>query len=217
MTTQTRPTGRIAGRAAFADLKECKCWAQAELLLRDGEKTPSVARFIHEQGEMTHLKHSALMRKLRRYRADVIVPLETSSLIDTLTKNRSLKMNNLDELTKIILVQKDRVEKDLALEKNMPKTMSSLTKEISILFDLIERREKIMQDSGEAPRAPTKHMVGVGVISGGSWEKMLGALPDDQRVEIRRAIQEKYAEEHREALDVPYRSVDDKDEKDGTN
>lgn len=193
-------TESVMQRTAFAELTVCKCWPVAEARLREGASARAVAEYVHSMGDMTHLKVSSLTRQLQRYRARAIKPKQALSnvYIDQMIQKVGLTIDDVEELTKLILVQKERVSKDLKLEQNMPKLAPWLLKEIQFLFDMIERRAKLLQTLGILYKAPDKHMVAV--FGDDTWARLLDTLDEDQRARAREIVQMEYASVQEEQI-----------------
>lgn len=184
----------VMERTAFADLVSLKCWPVAEARLREGASPAAVAAYIQGMGEATEIKQDSLKRQLQRYKGKVLKVRQTLSAtyVDEAIKHLSLDINDVDELTKVILMQKERVSKDLKLEKQMPKLAPWLTREIQLLFDMIERRAKLLQTLGVHPTAPQKHQHTVAVFGDGTWSKILDQLGETERTDVRELIQMTY-------------------------
>lgn len=69
----------------------------------------------------------------------------------------------------VILIQEKSV--DLGLKQDMPKKTPFLTKEIQILFILVEHRARLLHDIWELPKAPNRNRqsVGTAVLTRYSW------------------------------------------------
>jgi hypothetical protein len=183
----------VMQKTAFAELTACKCWPMAEARLREGASARAVAEYVHSMGDMTHLKVSSLTRQLQRYRQRVLQPRKTLSptYIDQAMQRLDLAFDDVEELTKVVLIQKQRVSKDLKLEENMPKLAPWLMKEVQLLFDMIERRAKLLQTLGILYKAPDKRMVAV--LGDDTWARLLDTLDPHQRAQAREIIQMEYA------------------------
>lgn len=175
------------------ELTSLKCWAIAEAKLREGVSPRMVAEYIHSQGEMTDLKTESLRRRLYRYKNRIMLPKETVSTtyIDEMVRQMDLNLDDVDALTKVILVQQKRVAKDLELEERMPKLAPWLSKEIQMLFDMIERRAKLMQTLGILPQAPNRTQISF--MGDQTWSKLIETLDPDQRAKARAVVQAEYA------------------------
>lgn len=195
---------------AFVALTRCKCWKEAEARLREGASARAVAEFIQSAGELDDMKVDSLKRQLVRYRQRVLKVKALSALyIDREIGKLGNAIDDVEELTRLILTMKKRISKDLELEERMPKSMSSLSRDIQQMYDMIERRARLLQDLGMMPRAPERHehfMVG-----DQTWAKILEKFPTpEQRQQAREMIQADFAAGHvkevvEAAKDEPFR------------
>jgi hypothetical protein len=180
-----------SGRRPFLKLTQCPNFDEARAMLADGISPWAVAEWLQSKGQYVSVKIGSLARQLSRFRDQVIGTnegLKSKSLIDRRLAHIDLKkIDDVDELTKLILVQKERVEKDLKLEAKLPKTLKDLSKEIIALFDMIEKRVRLMQELGIVPRAPTTHLVATATL-----RDALNSMVPDDRAKIRSMIQGAY-------------------------
>ena len=184
MTTQTDKKGK----EPFANLRALACWELAEKMLADGYTPSEVADFIRGRGEKLEVRRDSLQRQLYRYREKVLKEEAPTSLIAQMVSKSDLEIDDMELITQLVVIQKKRVEKELEIEKMMPVPMASTTKAIVTLFDLIERRVKLLQDSGLKPRVPTRHEHLLGVVGDATLSKMFAGLPPDEREGLRAAI-----------------------------
>ena len=186
-------TERKTRKRAFTKLRKCRSWPQAELRLKEGQTPYVVAEFIQSQHEYEDIKTASLARQIARFKNEI---LDTSrqlaaSYIDKQIANIDLtSINDVDEMTKLILVQKDRIGKALQLEQKMPTIMKVILPEIKALFEMLEKRTRLLSDLGVIPKAPDK-FVGM-MIGDQTMAKVYEFLPDDQRARLREMIQGSY-------------------------
>ena len=178
-------------RSKFLDLLSARSWSEASARLKEGASTYAVAEYMQRMGDNVNVKPESLARQLHRYREDVleVKKVVSQSYIDKQLANVNLAINEIEEMGKLILIQKERIGKDLKLEAKLPKLMA-LRPEISFLFDMLERRMRLLSDLGYAPKATEKLMVMYG-----SLEKLLEGLPVDERLRRREQIQAAYGGE----------------------
>lgn len=185
------PNAKSRRRRKFVELVNCKSWPEASARLKEGASAYAVAEFMQRQGDYAGVKAESLARQLHRYREEVLEVKKTlsQSFIDKKIESLDLAISDIDEMTKLILVQKERIGKDLKLEDKLPKLMA-LRPEIAFLFDMLERRARLLQDLGHLPKVPVK----VNVLSMGdeTLSKLLDTYPADKRAELRRMIQQQY-------------------------
>jgi hypothetical protein len=182
---------KSSGRRPFLKLTQCPDFDEARGMLADGVSPWAVAEWLQGKGQYVNVKIGSLARQLSRFRDQVISTnegLKSKSLIDRRLAHIDLKkIDDIDELTKLILVQKDRVEKDLKLEAKLPKTLKDLSKEIVALFDMIDRRARLMQELGILPKVPSAHL-----IASVSLRDALNNVGSEDRTKIRALIQGAY-------------------------
>jgi hypothetical protein len=180
-----------SGRRPFLKLTQCPNFDEARSMLADGVSPWAVAEWLQGKGQYVNVKIGSLARQLSRFRDQVISTnegLKSKSLIDRRLAHIDLKkIDDIDELTKLILVQKERVEKDLKLEAKLPKTLKDLSKEITALFEMIEKRVRLMQELGMMPRAPSAHLV-----ANVALRDVLNSVGSEDRTKIRAMIQGAY-------------------------
>jgi len=191
---ETLPAKRH-NRRMFSRLTQLACWPQAKMMLEQGYGAWAVADWIQkEKREYLDVKQSSLARQLGRYRDEMRFGgalVQSKSVIDRATAAELTTLNELDELGKLILIQKQRIEQDLQLEKKMPKLLKDLRAEIMALADLIDRKVRLEQDVGVRPKTPdTVHHKHAHVI--GTLGEILDRLPDEKRAEVRGLIQTAY-------------------------
>ena len=191
----------------FANLRALVCWEHAEKMLADGYTPSEVADFIRGRGEKLDVRRDSLQRQLYRYRERVLKEEAPTSLIAQMVSKKDLEIDDIELLTQLVVIQRQRVEKELEIEKMMPMPMASTTKSIVTLFDLVERRVKVMQDSGLKPRVPTRHEHLLGVAGDATLSKMFATLPPDERAGLRAAIALSGADDQ-SVIDGEYREVD---------
>ena len=182
------PEKRKRKRSKFLELLNARSWTEACARLKEGASTYAVAEYMQRMGDYVNAKPESLARQLHRYREEVLEVKKSVSqtYIDKQLENVNLVIDEIEEMTKLILIQKERIGKDLKLEGKLPKLMA-LRPEISFLFDMLEKRIRLLSDLGYAPKAPEKLM-----IMHGSLDTLLEGLPAEERLRRRVQIQEAY-------------------------
>ena len=178
-------------RSKFLDLLNARSWSEASARLKEGASTYAVAEYMQRMGDYVNVKPESLARQLHRYREDVleVKKVVSQSYIDKQLANVNLVIDDIEEMSKLILIQKERIGKDLKLEGKLPKLMA-LRPEISFLFDMLEKRMRLLSDLGYAPKAPDKLMVMYGNL-----DKLLEGLSPEERLRRREQIQSAYGGE----------------------
>ena len=180
------PKGVAPPRNAFGELTSCQSWPEALRMLKEDAPLRDVAEFMQAQGDMLDIKAESLRRHLARYKKRILTPKIMKTFIDRVLGDVPLDLDDVEELTKVVLIQKRRVSKFIELEEHMKMPMSTVGKEVVMLFDLIERRLKALQELGQKPRVPQDHRV----LSVGdpTLTKLLDMISPEARERIRGAI-----------------------------
>lgn len=165
----------------------CPDWPEARRMLENGASAWRVAEFLRKRGWFTEIKHASVAKQLNRFRNDLeqsaVQGLGIPSDIDKRFRNVDLaKFENFDELTKVILVQKQRIEKDLKLEQKLPKLLKDLRPEIELLFSMLERRARLAQELGMLPKAPGKAIL---ELQDGRLAQLMAGMSDEDKARIR--------------------------------
>lgn len=165
----------------------CPDWPEARRMLVNGASGWKTAEYLQNRGWYREIKHASLARQLNRYRNDLEETTGESlgipSDIDRRFRRADLsKIKDLDELAKVILLQKQRIEKDLKLEEKLPKLLKDLRPEIELLFSMLERRARLAQDLGELPKSPGKAIL---ELQDGRLAQLMGSMSDEDKARIR--------------------------------
>lgn len=180
---------QVPGRRQLK-VQQLKCYDEVCQMLRDGVSPWAVAQYVQKHGERTDIKLETLknqMTFLKRRLLGKEPEVRSKSLIDKEVPQRDLdSYDDLDELTKLILTQKKRIEKDLKLEGNLPKLLKDLRPEIELLMEMIERRAKLAQDVGRLGKTPSKHLH-LGVQA--PLSELMQMLGQEEREKLRNVIQ----------------------------
>jgi len=181
-------------------LTSARSFATAKEMLREGMSLQAVAQFLHER-DFPDVPVGTLRRWVGKYRREHMPPGEvlSPSFIDRMVGRLKDQVNELEEMTRLILYQWQRLNVDAEYETKMKKLLKSQTREVELLFSMLERRARLMMEMGLRPRAPERHIVGVisgeaGELAerGYSLEELLTGLPDEERAGIRQVIQAAY-------------------------
>ena len=184
----------------FLKLTRLACWQEARSMLEEGVTPWAVAEWIQKtRREYLHVKPVSLVRQLTRFneamKADAVKD-QPKSLIDRGVIGTDLsKFDQLNELKKLALIQKARIEKDLELEQKMPKLLKDLRAEIVMLSDLLEKILRLEVELGIRKKAPFQvdhRHAHVGVFAEGSLGELLGLMPPEERTRFRCLIQDAY-------------------------
>jgi hypothetical protein len=155
--------------------------------LTSGEGGMVVARWLQDDcGLLTEVRTATLKKTLERYReSDLrnrvlqrITEAQSTLAIKTVAK----RLNAMDELEEIVRVQRLRVDKLLAKEKDMPNglVLTTASSEIRLLKDMLVNLGSIQLETGFIAKAPKKiigHMIGEdGQVREFAWTEEQEAL-----------------------------------------
>lgn len=131
---------------------------QLDRLLNRGEKTSKVCTLIQEGWEdLLDMSRPALIKMLNRYRntalrGDLIKELAANGLLTTV---KGLKrLDALEEMTNMALIQKERVSKVYSKESKMPLLMKQVTEELTLMNKLLDSLSRLQLEIGVLKRAP---------------------------------------------------------------
>lgn len=180
----------------FKKVLESQSWGSAVARLKEGASPFAVAEFMQSMGDCKDIKIQSLARQIARYKTQVLAIKQTLSemYVDKAISNLDLVINELEEMAKLILIQKQRIGKNLEFEASLPSKMplsKILRPEIESLFTMLEKRARLMSDVGLLPKAPQRN---VNLNLGDeSFARILDGIPDDDsRLRLRRLVQEVY-------------------------
>jgi hypothetical protein len=133
--------------------------ADVDDMLSRGMPASAVARVIQEEwGELKDRQTASVKKMLERYRGSDLrekmiaeVRQATHGIsISTLRK----KLNAMDELEQLVMVQKSRFEKMLLRERTGPLLLKQVTEEGKLLKEMLVDLGKLQLETGVLRRAP---------------------------------------------------------------
>lgn len=133
--------------------------SQVDQRLLNGEKCSSVAEWLQKELQvLTDLQPSSLKKNLERYRAADLKDRVVEELVEKLPVNGGMgkALLAIDEMERLLLIQRGRVEKMLIREKMMPDglVLNQTKDEIRLLKDLAVELGKLQLETGVMRRAP---------------------------------------------------------------
>lgn len=147
----------------FKDLHELDPDQRAELdaMLLDGVPASTCVEKIQGDWQLLAGKKPATVKKmLERYRAQDLKTKVVQALADKVSSNHVVhihkKLNAIEELTNLAVVQKGRFEKGLLTESKSPLLMGSVSAEAKLLKDILTDLGKLQLETGIIQRAPKK-------------------------------------------------------------
>ncbi len=173
---------------AFTRLKElpAEAVAQVEQKLLTGTTCSAVATWMHDElGVFKDIKHASLKKNLERYRASDL----KDKVIDDLTKGKDKniglvkkRLSALDEIERLVEIQKGRLEKALLKEAQLPGMLTKqATDESRLLKEMLVELGKIQLETGVLKRAPK-------TVSGSVFDPQTGETKQYQWTEEQDAL-----------------------------
>jgi hypothetical protein len=147
----------ISRETSFAKLRSCKCFPEVHERVVQGYSPSEVARFVQEEREeYTDAAHSSLKTIIERYRRS-LPPGELAQ--HRLSTDHKAALEEIDEgidtikeLTKLYKKQMDRIEVDLQTEKKIGKLFPTMTQEMRVAGEFLNRIAQIQMDLGITDR-----------------------------------------------------------------
>lgn len=133
--------------------------AEIDRLLQAGVYTSQIVRTIQEDwGELTEDKPDSLKRTLERYRASDFRNKVVAAVAGFKGNTSAMvkRVNAMDELQSLVMVQKGRFEKALTQEAKAPLPMKMVSDEARLLKDLLIELGHMQMETGVMPRAAKK-------------------------------------------------------------
>lgn len=152
-----------------------------------GESIAKLEAKLREWGYCKTMSHAALAKALTRYRQIAIVPQVLAGVNRVVTnegvakiteslRQEKVRLNPLDELERLAIIQRGRVEKLVLVEGNTPALLDSQTKNIGLYRDLLSNLIKVHMDVGLLTKVPLQHEV----ILNNDDKSFLKTLNDDK-------------------------------------
>ncbi|MCO5157851.1 MAG: hypothetical protein M9945_14075 [Aquamicrobium sp.] len=155
---------RIKKKTRSGEFKQLKACPQAvidavESKLLAGETARSIAKSLHEGGHLTEMKEDALTKALTRYRGSEL-RTKTIERIAGVQKHAGItqlqiRLNALDEMERLVLIQKGRHDKLLAKEAGLPEgiILKDASNEGRLLKEMIMDLGKLQLETGVLQKA----------------------------------------------------------------
>jgi hypothetical protein len=146
--------------------------------LTSGEPARAVAQWLQEDAKLlTDMKPDTLKKTLERYREghlrNKVLSRITEAQHTLALKTVQKRLNALDELEELVVIQRGRVDKMLMMEKDKPILLKSTTDEIRLLKEMLVDLGRVQMETGVLPKASRKIsgtiMGADGEISQFSW------------------------------------------------
>lgn len=148
-------------KGAFKAIKDLggDILGEIEDRLSSGEPASAVADWLKkEQGLLRDMRRDNLIRTLDRYRAtelrNKLLARITEAQHHDSTKTISKRLNALNEMEEMVMIQRSRVDKALALESDKPMIIKLASDEIRLLKDLLAQLGSLQLETGFLHRAP---------------------------------------------------------------
>ena len=147
---QARPVHRSR---TYIKLRAVKCFKEVHQMLLDGFGPAAVADFIQkEKKEYTDVTRSSLIYTLRKYRSEIpAVDQMKAKLPDHVEKAEAKvrsTLNELDELQDLYLLQRNRIDIDYKLEKQVKKLIPTTNQEIRTATEILRTSAQLKVDIG---------------------------------------------------------------------
>jgi len=186
---------RGQGPARLRDLPE-DVISKIDGKLTAGEPAREVAAWMQTEAKvLTDMKPDTLKKTLERYREghlrNKVLARITEAHNAKAVKTVQKRLNSMDELEEMVVIQRTRVDKMLLMEKDKPILLKSTTDEIRLLKEMLVDLGRIQMETGVLPRA-TRKVTGMittmeGEIAEFSWT--------EEQEQLYRELERVYAEQ----------------------
>lgn len=177
----------------FLELQRSPSFEPVKKMLADGASPWIVAEWLQGRGEFTGIKKASIARRLKRLKITEGPDLRVipQSMIDTDTSHVDRALwDEYDELVKLILTQKARIEKDLKAEKDSPKLIATLRPEIVTLTTMLQTASTMAMNLGLRKKVPDKHLHFGVQVGDATLSEVLKQAGPEQALMLRQAIQQ---------------------------
>lgn len=149
-TPRTHPVSRETG---FQKLRAMKCFPEVHERICDGWPISEVATFVQEKrGEYTDAKHITLMTVLQRYRDSLpkseLVKKRIPKYFVEAMHDVEAEIDELIEFTRLYRLQMERIGIDHQTERNIRKLFPTMTQEIRVAGEILNRIAQLKMDLG---------------------------------------------------------------------
>lgn len=145
--------GPVHRQRSFMKLRTLKCFKEMHQMLLDGFGPAAVADFIQkEKKEHTDITRTSLIYTLRKYRAEIpkteVMQPKLPDHVEKVEARVRASLNELDELHDLYLLQRNRIDIDVALEKQVKKLIPTTGQEVRIAADMLRTSAQLKIDIG---------------------------------------------------------------------
>jgi hypothetical protein len=171
--------------------------AKIDSRLTSGEPARAIAAWLQSEAQvLTEVKPDTLKKSLERYREghlrNKVLARITEAQHTKALKTVQKRLNAMDELEEMVVIQRSRVDKMLLMEKDKPILLKSTTDEIRLLKEMLVDLGRVQMDTGVLARATRKV---TGTITGADGEISEFSWTEEQQA-LYQELERVYAERH---------------------